>query len=71
MLPSQAAVGNDIDFDLLATRYVMSGGYIRNAVLRAAYLAAAESSAISMRHLHRGATLEYTAMGKVIHSSSL
>jgi SpoVK/Ycf46/Vps4 family AAA+-type ATPase len=71
MLPTQAAVSNDINFGVLATQYVMSGGYIRNAVLRAAYLAAAEKSAISMRHLQRGATLEYTAMGKVIHSSTL
>jgi hypothetical protein len=67
MLPGQAAVADDIDFDLLATKFVMSGGYIRNAVLRAAYLAAAESSHITMRHLQRGAMLEYTAMGKVIH----
>ena len=48
----------------------MSGGYIRNAVLRAAYLAAAENARLSMRHLQRGALLEYTAMGKVIHTAS-
>jgi hypothetical protein len=46
----------------------MSGGYIRNAVLRAAFLAAAEDRPIGMQHLERAATLEYTAMGKVVTS---
>ena len=70
MLPTEALVDKAIDFELLADRYVMSGGYIRNAVVRAAYLAAAENAPISMRHLQRGATLEYAAMGKVIQSAS-
>ena len=68
MLPSQAAISDDIDFGALASKFEMSGGYIRNAVVRAAYLAAAESSPISMRHLARGAALEYAAMGKIVHS---
>jgi predicted nucleic acid-binding protein len=70
MLPAEALVARDIDFDLLASKFEMSGGYIRNAVVRAAYLAAAEDGTISMRHLQRGGTLEYTAMGKVIHHDS-
>jgi hypothetical protein len=43
----------------------MSGGYIRNAVLRAAFLAAAERSAITAGHLTKAAHLEYEAMGKI------
>ena len=70
MLPAQANAADDIDFRSLARRFEMSGGYIRNAVLRAAYLAAAENARLSMRHLQRGALLEYTAMGKVIHTAS-
>ena len=69
MLPAEAAVAGDIDFAALADRFEMSGGYIRNAVVRAAYLAAADDAAIAMRHLQRGALLEYTAMGKVVHSA--
>ena len=68
MLPAEAEVAGDIDFDRLADKYAMSGGYIRNAVLRAAFLAADESQPIGMEHLARGATLEYAAMGKVITS---
>ncbi|HLL24044.1 MAG TPA: AAA family ATPase [Kofleriaceae bacterium] len=43
-----------------------SGGFIRNAVLRAAYLAAAEGSNIEMSHLSRAADLEAWEMGRVV-----
>jgi hypothetical protein len=43
----------------------MSGGYIRNAVLRAAFLAADEGRPIDARQLHRAAHLEYEAMGRI------
>jgi hypothetical protein len=43
----------------------MTGGYIKNAALRAAFLAADEGTAIAMRHLVRAARAEYQAMGKV------
>jgi SpoVK/Ycf46/Vps4 family AAA+-type ATPase len=66
MLPEAAAVAPGIDFRALAERFEMTGGYIRNAVLRAAYLAAIDSAPISMAHLQRAATLEYIAMGKII-----
>jgi SpoVK/Ycf46/Vps4 family AAA+-type ATPase len=69
MLPAEALVANGIDFRSLAERFEMTGGYIRNAVLRAAYLAAADGGAITMAHLHRAAMLEYGAMGKIIHDS--
>ena len=65
-LPAAAAVAADVDVDALAQRYAMSGGYIKNAVLRAAFLAADEGSAITMGHLVRAAGLEYAAMGKVL-----
>ena len=70
MLPAEAAVTPDIDFDTLADKYEMSGGYIKNAALRAAFLAADEGVPISMRHLTRAARSEYQAMGKVISHMS-
>ena len=66
MLPAEASVGTDIDFATLAYKYEMSGGYIKNAALRAAFLAADEGAPISMRHLTRAARSEYQAMGKVV-----
>jgi SpoVK/Ycf46/Vps4 family AAA+-type ATPase len=70
MLPAEAKVEKNLDFKALADRYEMSGGYIRNAVIRAAYIAASEGKAIGMNHLQRAAVLEYTAMGKVIHAAT-
>jgi AAA+ superfamily predicted ATPase len=69
MLPEEAKVAPGLDFMTLADRFEMSGGYIRNAVLRAAYLAAADETQIEMHHLQRAAVAEYAAMGKIIHSS--
>ena len=68
MIPTEAELADDLDFDLLSNRYEMSGGYIRNAVLRAAFLAADDKSPITMKHMMRAANLEYTAMGKVVSS---
>jgi hypothetical protein len=67
LFPSKAPVTTDLDFPALAEFYKeMCGGHIRNAVLRAAFLAAAESTSISQDHLHRAARTEYRAMGKVL-----
>ncbi|MBA3460077.1 MAG: AAA family ATPase [Deltaproteobacteria bacterium] len=61
-----AALGADIRFSDLAQKFAMSGGYIKNAALRAAYLAAADGTTIRMNHLLRAATSEYASMGKVM-----
>jgi ATP-dependent 26S proteasome regulatory subunit len=65
LLPPEAPVDDDLDVEALAHTYVMSGGYIRNAVLRAAFLAAAEKGPIDRQRLSRAAQLEYERLGKV------
>lgn len=65
LLPDQAPVESDLPFDDLAKKYMMSGGYIRNAVLRAAFMAADEDTKITANHLVQAAQLEYEAMGKI------
>jgi hypothetical protein len=47
----------------------MSGGYIRNAVLHAAFLAAAEGTVILPTQLSLAAQLEYEAMGSLVARS--
>ena len=64
-LPVAAPLANNVDFAALARRYAMSGGYIRNAALRAAFLAADEDSEITAAHLERAARVEYEGMGKI------
>jgi hypothetical protein len=65
MIPSAAAIARGVEFAELARTFVMSGGYIKNAVLRAAYLAADKGSAIDMECFWRAARSEYEAMGKL------
>jgi hypothetical protein len=65
VLPSDAPVACDVDFGSLARRYEMSGGYVRNAAVRAAFLAAEHGSVITSALLERSARIEYEAMGKL------
>ena len=65
LIPSAAPTAGDLGFDALAERFVMSGGHIRNAVVRAAFLAANEDGVISGAQLLRAARLEYEAIGKI------
>ncbi|HEU0033127.1 MAG TPA: ATP-binding protein [Kofleriaceae bacterium] len=66
MIPGRAAVEGEIDAVALGREFEMTGGYIKNAALRAAYLAADEGVAISQAHLWRAARAEYEALGKVM-----
>jgi len=63
MIPPEAPVAGPIDFARLAKQYEMSGGFIRNVVLRAAYLAAREGTPISTNLLDRAARGEYGDRG--------
>jgi len=58
-----------LDFADLASRYEMSGGHIRNAVLRAAFAAASTNRPVNNQLLLRAAQLEYQAMGRVMPST--
>lgn len=48
-LPPTAPVDSDLDLKFYADRFELTGGSIRNAALTAAFIAAAEESAISMK----------------------
>ena len=57
--PSRTPLGSDVDFNVLAHRYPLSGGDIQNAVLKAALAAAAEpvpdsAKRIEQRHFEMG-----------------
>ena len=73
MIPDSAPISPAIDFHKLATRIEMPGGHIRNAVLRAAFVAADADSPITMEHLWHAAEVECEAMGRIVptHASTL
>jgi hypothetical protein len=66
LLPPEAPLADDVDFAELARRWRLTGGYIKNVVLRAAFLAASLQLPISMSLLCRAATREMEDMGRVV-----
>ncbi|HET9624500.1 MAG TPA: ATP-binding protein [Kofleriaceae bacterium] len=71
MIPAEAPVASDIDFVGLARCYEVSGGFIRNMVLRAAFMAAREHAPISMAHLEHAARGEYADRGSLTSGGRL
>ena len=67
----QTPTDGDFDFGDLARRFPLSGGYIRNCALRAAFLAAHEGTPLSQQHLLRAIQLEYRELGKLSTSSRM
>jgi SpoVK/Ycf46/Vps4 family AAA+-type ATPase len=68
MFPARAARARDIDFDRLADEYELSGGHIKNAAIRAAFLAADSGGPIAMAHIQKAASLECQEIGKVVRT---
>jgi SpoVK/Ycf46/Vps4 family AAA+-type ATPase len=64
-IPPQVPIAGELDFASLARRFALSGGYIRNSALRAAFLAAQEDKALCQAHLERAVLLEYRELGKL------
>ena len=68
-MPSKLRRSKNIDFRALAEEYEMSGGYIKNVALRAAFLAAAENSPVDITVIRRAAALELEDQGKLVTNS--
>lgn len=66
LLPPQAGLHDGVDFHALAERFDMTGGYIKNAVVRAAVIAARAGRGLTAEDLWLGAHHEYVEMGKVM-----
>ncbi len=70
-LPASLPTAGDLDLADLARRYPLTGGSVRNCVMRAAFLAAAEDAPLSQEYLLRAVRLEYRAAGKLSESGPL
>jgi len=68
MVPAEAPLAADVDWDRLAQQFEMAGGYIKKAVVRAALAAASAAPPRPIAHadLARAATHEYREMGRVV-----
>jgi hypothetical protein len=70
-LPDTLPIAGPLALDRLAHKYQLSGGYIRNACLRAAFLAAQDETALAQSHLERAVALEFAELGKLSSGGSL
>ena len=64
-LPAELPIEGALDLGCLARKYQLSGGYIRNACMRAAFLAAQGETALHQYHLERAVALEFAELGKL------
>ncbi len=64
--PAAAPLAKDIDFDLLASRFEIAGGSIRNVATTAAFIAAARDTQITMETVVAGLSREYRKLGRLI-----
>jgi hypothetical protein len=65
-LPEEAPITGELDFSELASSFELSGGYIKNAAVRAAFLAADRGVSIDMGLFKLAAGLELEDMGRVV-----
>jgi SpoVK/Ycf46/Vps4 family AAA+-type ATPase len=66
LFPASVPKDKEIDFSLLAQRFKMAGGNIRNVIVSAAYLAASDGKQVTMSHLMHGTRRELQKMGRLI-----
>jgi len=69
-LPKEAPIASNLDFRELAEEFELSGGYIKNAAVRAAFLAADRGVSIDMGLFKLAAGLELEDMGRVVMRST-
>jgi hypothetical protein len=65
-LPDELPVAADVDLDFLARKFKITGGHIRNIVLSAAFLAAADGRTVTMNHLIQATRREFQKIGRMV-----
>lgn len=65
LFPKQIPCANDVDLTVMARRFKIAGGSIRNVLISAAYFAAADGGELNMRHLMHGTRRELQKLGRL------
>lgn len=71
LFPPDVPRASDLDLALMAHKFKLAGGNIRNIIVSAAFLAAADGGAVTMDHLLHGARRELQKMGRLVGESAL
>jgi hypothetical protein len=70
LMPPEMPRANDLDLGLMARRFKLAGGSIRNSIVSAAFLAAEDSNGcVGMNHLMHGVRRELQKMGKLVQET--
>jgi SpoVK/Ycf46/Vps4 family AAA+-type ATPase len=64
--PPETPIAKDVDFRLLARRFRIAGGNIRNIIMAAAFLAAEQDERVGMSQLLHATRREYQKIGRLI-----
>ena len=64
--PPETPIAEDVDFRLLARRFRLAGGNIRNIIMAAAFLAAEQGQIVSMAQLLHATRREFQKIGRLI-----
>lgn len=71
LFPADVPSDAELDFALMAHRFKLAGGNIRNIIVAAAYLAATDGRQVTMGHLMHGTRRELQKMGRLIGEEDL
>lgn len=71
LFPAEVPKAAELDFEVLAHRFRLAGGSIRNIIVNAAYQAAANGGQVTMQHLMHGTRRELQKMGRFIEEDEL
>ncbi len=71
LFPPDVPRAPDLNFELLAQRFKLAGGNIRNIIVSAAYLAADDGGQVTMQHLLHGTYRELEKMGRLVGEEDL
>jgi SpoVK/Ycf46/Vps4 family AAA+-type ATPase len=71
LFPKECPVSEDMDWELVGKSFEISGGHIKNAVLRAAYRAKVTSGIVDMETIRFAAEQECKQAGKLFRSFKL
>lgn len=71
LFPSAVPLDPEVDFGVLARRFKLAGGNIRNIIVSAAYLAAADGKQVGKKHLFHGTRRELQKMGRLVDEADM
>lgn len=71
VFPAAVPLSDELDFPWLAGQFTLTGAYIKNIALAAAFYAAEEGARVGMVHLLRGLKREMTKDGRMLEQAQL